>query len=146
LLFLEDSWRRAKTRLAWGDKASDGSVHALGDRLEVAVPFTALFIAHAPDADPEKHRAVVDTGHYKLFTVVVRDQQQALAVCRKMVAEEGVNSVLLCPGNSNEDVGGISAAVGDQVSVSVARGDSSSMRVAARAMEEAGWFAAQARN
>jgi hypothetical protein len=109
------------------------------------MPFTALFIAHAPDADPEKHRAVVDTGLYRLFTVVVRDQEQALAVCREMVEKEDVDSVLLCPGNSNEDVGGISAALGEGVSVSVARGDSRSARVAARAMEKAGWFAARER-
>ena len=109
------------------------------------MPFTALFIAHAPGADPDKHRTVVDTGLYRLFTVVVRDQQQALAVCERMIAEEGIDSVLLCPGNNHEDVGGIAAAVGDQVSVSVARGDSRSMRVAAKAMEKAGWFAAQPR-
>jgi hypothetical protein len=108
------------------------------------MPFTALFIAHAPDADPEKHRAVIDTGIYKLFTVVVRDQEQALKVCRQMIAEEGVQSVLLCPGNTHEDVAGIAAAVGNEVSVSVARGDAPSMRAAAKAMEEAGWFAAPA--
>ena len=34
--------------------------------------FTALFIAHAPDADPKIHRTVIDTGLYKLFTVIVR--------------------------------------------------------------------------
>jgi Family of unknown function (DUF6506) len=105
------------------------------------MPFTALFIAHAPDADPEKHRAVIDTGVYKLFTVVVKDQAQALDVCAHMIAEEGIHSVLLCPGNTHADVAGIAEAVGDQVSVSVARGDSRSMRVAAKAMEEAGWFA-----
>jgi hypothetical protein len=107
------------------------------------MPFTALFIAHAPDADPQRHRAVVDTGIYKLFTVVVRDQQQALAVCDELVAGEGIDSVLLCPGNSHEDVAGIAAAVGPNVSVSVARGDAAGMRAAAKAMEAAGWFAAQ---
>jgi hypothetical protein len=105
------------------------------------MPFTALFIAHAPDADPEKHRTVLDTGLYKLFTVIVRDQQQALQVSRRMVAEEGIHSVLLCPGHTHADVAAIAAAVGNQVSVSVARGDSRSMRLAATAMEEAGWFA-----
>lgn len=105
------------------------------------MPFTALFIAHAPDADPEKHRAVLETGLYKLFTVVVRDQQQALEVSKRMVAEEGIQSVLLCPGNTHEDVAGIAAAVGNQVAVSVARSDAPGMRVALKAMEEAGWFA-----
>ena len=75
------------------------------------MPFMALFIAHAPDADPEKHRAVIDTGLYKFFTVIVRDQEQALEVSRQMVAEEGIHSVLLCPGHSHEEVAAIAAAV-----------------------------------
>jgi len=37
-------------------------------------------------------------------------------------------------------VGEIAAALGEGVSVSVARGDPRGGRVAARAMEEAGWF------
>jgi hypothetical protein len=102
--------------------------------------FNALFIAHAPDADPEKHRSVIDTGLYKLITVVAKDQQEALDLCRRMVPAEGIHSVLLCPGHTNEDVGAIAAAVGEGVGVSVARGDSRSSRAAAKAMEEAGWF------
>lgn len=105
------------------------------------MPFKALFVATAPDADPEKHRAVIDTGIYTLHAVVVKDHAQALQVCRSMVSEEGVQSVLLCPGHSHRDVAEIAAAVGDQVSVSVARGDAHGSRVAAKAMEEAGWFA-----
>jgi Family of unknown function (DUF6506) len=102
--------------------------------------FTALFLAHAPDADPVEHRATIDTGLYTIHTVVVRDQRQGLEVCRQMVAEEGVQSVLLCPGHSNEDVGEIAATLGEGVSVSVARGDPRGGRVSARAMDEAGWF------
>ncbi len=104
--------------------------------------FKALFIAHAPDADPEHHRALIDTGLYKFFAVVVQNHEQALQVCRRMVADEGIQSVLLCPGHTHRDVADIAAAVGEGVSVSVARGDSRSMRVAAHAMEEAGWFSA----
>lgn len=104
--------------------------------------FTSLFIAHAPDADPERHRTLIDTGLYKLFSVVVRDQAQAIDVCRRMVADEGIHSVLLCPGHTHADVAAIAAAVGDQVSVTVARGDAPGTRVVAKAMEQAGWFAA----
>jgi hypothetical protein len=104
------------------------------------MPFTALFLAHSPDADPGVHRSSIDTGLYRLHTVVVRDLEQGLAVCRRMIAEEGVQSVLLCPGHSNQDVAQIADAVGEGVSVSVARGDPRSGRVAAKAMEEAGWF------
>lgn len=110
---------------------------------ELEMPFTALFLAHSPDADPDRDRTLIDTGMYKLFSVVVRDQRQGLEVCRRLVAEEGVQSILLCPGHTNADVGEIATAVGDQVGVSVARGDSRSGRVAAKAMEEAGWFAAR---
>jgi len=105
------------------------------------MPFTAAFIAHAPDADPSRDRSLLETGLYRLFSVVVRDTDQAIAVCRELVAGEGLQSVLLCPGNSHDDVARVAAALGDGVSVSVARGDARSMRVAAKAMEEAGWFA-----
>lgn len=105
--------------------------------------FTALFLATAPDADPEQHRALLDTGLYKLFAVVVRNHEQALEVCRRMVADDGVQSVLLCPGHSHQDVAEIAAAVGAGVSVSVARGDARSTRVAAKVMEEEGWFSAR---
>jgi Family of unknown function (DUF6506) len=109
------------------------------------MPFTALFIAHAPDADPETHRSEIHTGLYRLISVIVRDQEQAVAVCEELVVAEHIDSILLCPGNAHEDVAGIAAVVGKGVSVSVARGDAPSMRVAAKAMEEAGWFAAQSR-
>ena len=47
--------------------------------------FKAVFLAHAPDADAEKHKCIIDTGKYKLFVVVVKDQDQAVEVCRKLV-------------------------------------------------------------
>jgi hypothetical protein len=34
--------------------------------------FRVLFLAHAPDADPEKHRCIIETGKYKLYSLVVR--------------------------------------------------------------------------
>ena len=102
--------------------------------------FQAAFIAHAPDADPAKHNCVITTGKYKLFAVVVKDQDQALEVCRRLVTEEGVHSILLCPGHTHADVAAISAAVGKDVSVSVARGDPPGARAAAAVMEREGWF------
>jgi len=39
--------------------------------------FKVVFLAHAPDAEPVKHRGVVETSKYKLFSVVVKDQVQA---------------------------------------------------------------------
>ncbi|MDY6795485.1 MAG: DUF6506 family protein [Actinomycetota bacterium] len=92
--------------------------------------FKAAFIAHAPDADAEKHRAVVETPKYKLFVAVVRDQGQAVEVCRRLVEEEGIHAVMLCPGFTNQDVAGIDEAVGENVAVNVARGDGPGMRIA----------------
>ena len=108
------------------------------------MPFTALFMATAPDADPAVHRDVIDTGLYRLLTLVVKDHEQSLRICRTVVPAEGVQSILLCPGHSHQEVGEIAAAVGPGVSVSVARGDARSMGIARKAMEEAGWFAVAA--
>jgi len=93
--------------------------------------FKAAFVAHAPDADPGKHRCVIETPLYKLFVVVVRDQNQALDVCRNLVEEEGIHSVLLCPGFTHKDIAEIAEVVGKDVGVSVARGDGPSGRIAA---------------
>mgnify|MGYP000182773859 CR=1 FL=1 len=92
--------------------------------------FKAAFIAHAPDANPAQHRAVVETPKYKLFVTVVKDQEQALEECRRLVEEEGIHAVMLCPGFTNRDVAEIAQAVGEGVAVNVARGDGPSNRIA----------------
>ncbi len=101
--------------------------------------FKAAFIAHVPDADPERDRCVVETKLYKLFSVLVKNQNQAVEVCRKLVKEEGIHSILLCPGNTHKDVAQIAEAVGPNVSISVARGDSPSSMIAREVMEQEGW-------
>jgi len=93
--------------------------------------FNVVFLAHAPDAEPEKHRCMIETSRYKLFSVVVRDQVQAVEECKKLVKEEGIHSVLLCPGFTHRNVAEITEAVGGNVSVAVARGDGPSSRVSA---------------
>lgn len=92
--------------------------------------FSAAFIAHAPDADPDKAKAFIETAKYRLFVVVVRDQEQAVKTAKALVADEGVQSILLCPGFTNRDVAGVQDAVGDGVGVCVARGDGPSSRIA----------------
>jgi len=91
--------------------------------------FKAVFLAHTPDAEPEKHRCVIETSKYKLFVVLVKDQDQAVEVCKKLVKEEGIHSILLCPGFTHRDIAEISEAVGENVGVSVARGDGPSSKV-----------------
>ena len=106
--------------------------------------FTVLFMAHAPDADGNQHRSLIDTGMYRLFTVVVRNQQEALQTCDELVESEHIDSILLCPGFSHKDVVEIATAAGSHVGISVARGDAHSSRIALAAMERAGYFSAAA--
>jgi hypothetical protein len=103
--------------------------------------FKTLFIAHTPDADPDKHRVVLETGKYKLTTVLVRNQAQALELCRSMVKDEGIHSVVLCPGFTHQNIAEIAEAVGPSVGVSVARGDGPSGRVTAEVFRREGWLA-----
>ena len=102
--------------------------------------FRALFLAHAPDADKGRHRSIIDTGKYRLFTVAVRNQAEALEVCKEFVEKEAIDSVLLCPGFTHRDVAGIAEAVGGSVGVCVARCDGPSNKVSLVAMERAGYF------
>jgi hypothetical protein len=101
--------------------------------------FTAAFMAHAPDANLEDI-ALVETPTYKLYSVCVRDQEQALATARKLVGEKGVESIILCPGFTNKDIAELDEAVGADCGVSVSRGDAPSGAVARRAMQREGWF------
>jgi hypothetical protein len=93
--------------------------------------FRVLFLAHASDADPEKHRSVIETGKYKLYSLVVRNHSQAVEECIKLVAEEFIHSIILCPGFTHRSVAEIVEAVGRNVVVSVARGDGPSNRLSA---------------
>lgn len=102
--------------------------------------FKVLFMAHAPDADKDRHRSVIDTGKYQLFTVVVRNQAEALEVCKEFVEKGGLDSILLCPGFTHRDVAELAQVVGDKVGISVARGDGPSNKASLAAMERAGYF------
>lgn len=103
--------------------------------------FKVLFIAHAPDADKEKHRSVITTGMYQLFSVVVMNQAEAIEVCRDFVEKEKIDAVLLCPGFTHNDVAEIVRATGNKVSVSVARGDGPSSRISLEARKREGYLA-----
>jgi len=103
--------------------------------------FKVLFLAHSPDGEAEKYRCVIETPkYYKLLVVVVKDQEQAIEICKKVVKEEGIQSILLCPGFTHRDIAEISEAVGENVGVFVARGDGPSNRISAEVMRSEGWF------
>ena len=102
--------------------------------------FKVLFLAHAPDADKEKHRSVIDTGMYQLFTVVVKNQLDARGICKDFVEKENIDSVLLCPGFTHRDVAEIVETTGGNVSVAVARGDGPSGKVSLAARKREGYL------
>ena len=98
--------------------------------------FNAAFIAHVPDADPERDVALLETDYYRLFSVLVRDTDQAVTVCQRLVADEGVDSILLCPGNSHEDVSRI-VADGSLLDRNRMCGEAGKGRIASRGPVEA---------
>jgi hypothetical protein len=99
--------------------------------------FNVLFMAHSPDANAELHRSKIDTGKFKLWTVVVRNQGEALNVAKQLVQEKEIDSILLCPGFTHLDVAEIFTAFDGKVGVSVARGDGLSGQITAKARERA---------
>jgi hypothetical protein len=102
--------------------------------------FNTLFIAHVPDADKNIHRSRIETGMYKLLTVIVKNQQEALEVCDELIEKEQIDSILLCPGFTHIDIAGIVAATGGKVAVSVARGDGPSGWISMEALQRAGFI------
>jgi hypothetical protein len=102
--------------------------------------FKAAFIAHVPDADSAKHRSTLRTSLYELTSVLVRDDDDAVKVCRDLLQKEGVKSFLLCPGFTHAAIARIGEAVGDGISINVARGDGPSNQIALNIMNEVGWF------
>lgn len=102
--------------------------------------FKVLFLAHAPDAIKDKHRSAIDTGRYQLFTVVVRNQGEAVEVCEDFVKKEAIDSVLLCPGFTHSDVAEIAEVIGSNVAISVARGDVPSSKVSLAARKREGYL------
>ena len=98
------------------------------------------YFLHTPDAEPEKHQCVVETPKYKLLVRLVKNQEQAVEVCKKLVREEGIHSILLCPGFTHQNVAEISEAVGKTVGISVARGDGPSSKITKEVMKREGWF------
>jgi len=91
--------------------------------------FKALFIAHAPDADCEKHKSIIDTGKYRLFTFVVKGQDEAIKISKSIYEKEKIDAVILCPGFAHSDVSEIFQALEGKVSVNVARGDGPSNKI-----------------
>ena len=91
--------------------------------------FKALFLAHAPDADCEKHKSIIDTGKYRLLTVVVKNQDEAIKVAKDTYQKEKIDAIMLCPGFTHKNVAEIFEVLEGKVSVNVSRGDGPSNKI-----------------
>ena len=91
--------------------------------------FKALFIGHAPDAVKNIHRSIIDTGLYRLYSVIVKTQEEAIEVSKELYEEEKIDAVILCPGFTHSDVAEIFQSLEGKVSINVARGDGPSGRI-----------------
>ena len=91
--------------------------------------FKTVFIAHAPDADPEQHHNIIETGKYKLYSYVVKNQDEAVKVCKELYRNDSIDSVLLCPGFTHKDVAELFEALEGKVAVCVSRCDGPSSKI-----------------
>ncbi len=91
--------------------------------------FKALFLAHAPDADFKKHKSIIDTGKYRLITVVVKNQDEAIKVAKSIYKKEKIDAIMLCPGFTHKNVAEIFQVLEGKVSVNVSRGDGPSDKI-----------------
>jgi len=64
---------------------------------------------------------------------VVKNQEEAIEVCKDFIRDKKIYSILLCPGFTHTDVAEIFKTTGGSVAVSVARGDGPSGRVSLKA-------------
>jgi hypothetical protein len=105
--------------------------------------FKVASIVMAADGDPEKHRATIKTSKLELTVVLIKllDFDQGVRVAKDLVQKQGVQSIYLCAGFSHQAVGRIADAVGDKVSIMVARGDTPSIMLTIDNLTKEDWFA-----
>lgn len=96
----------------------------------------------APDGDPRKHRASIKTSKLETTIVVVElmNFDQAAGVCKDLVQNEGVQSIMLCPGFTHGAVAKIASAVGEGIAINVSRGDVPSTMITAQILAKEGWL------
>ncbi len=82
----------------------------------------AAFIFLAPEADPAKDQAVIDTKAVSLTTVGVKDYNEAVVTAQKLVAE-GIAAIELCGGFGIEGTAAVKKAVAGKAAVGVVHFD-----------------------
>lgn len=100
--------------------------------------FKSIFVAISPDADPEKDTARIETPHYVLVSMLAHDAARAIQACRRFHEVEPIDSIVLCPGFTHDQVAAMFRAFDGKVAVAVARADSVSGQLAIAALKKAG--------
>jgi hypothetical protein len=80
----------------------------------------AAFIFVAPEADPEKHRAIIETPIVVLTVVGVPTYDAAVDIAKRLV-DEGNVALELCGGFGIEGTAAVKAAVKGRAAVGVVR-------------------------
>lgn len=94
-----------------------------------------VYLILVPDVDPKLDRSIIKKDNYKCITVLVNNEDEALNVAKELVESEDIHAFILCPGFSNSAVGIISSALGENISVNVARGDGRSSKIVDKIIE-----------
>ncbi|MDR3363172.1 MAG: DUF6506 family protein [Desulfovibrio sp.] len=71
----------------------------------------AAFIFVAPNADPATHRSWVRTEQVHLLALAVSNYEQAVAVAKDIVKNDGIGAIELCGGFGHAGLARIAAAV-----------------------------------
>lgn len=82
----------------------------------------AAFIFLAPEAEPERHRAVISTPAVELHVVGVKNYDEACRIAKELV-NKGIVAIELCGGFGHRGVAKIVEAVEGKVPVGVVRFD-----------------------
>lgn len=82
----------------------------------------AAFMFLAPEADPVKHRATIDTPIVKLTVIGVKDYEEAVKVAGQL-ADEGIAAIELCAGFGVEGTAAVKKAAKGKAVVGVVRFD-----------------------
>ncbi|MBI5217855.1 MAG: hypothetical protein HY958_02875 [Bacteroidia bacterium] len=93
--------------------------------------FRVANIVRAPGANPETDRAVVKTPKIEVITIVadLMKPDQVVEICRKLVSENRVHAIQLCPAVTNDLVQKVTAAIEGKASLFIGRGDFPSVQM-----------------
>lgn len=87
------------------------------------------YLILVPNVNPSVDRSEIVKDNYKCLTVLVNDEDEALREALSLVESESIHAFVLCPGFTNVGIGKMAEALGENVSVNVARGDGRSTKI-----------------